>query len=114
MLYCGLRSAEVLGLDVSGADIGGRWVQVTGKGNRERRVPLAPDVGAVIQAYLLAEWPETASSRMFIVAKGPKRGKPLSEVGCAASSSITGRSPGPRPGPRTRAVGGRGSRGSAT
>ena len=74
MLYCGLRSGEVLGLDVTDADIGGRWVQVTGKGNRERRVPLDPDVGAVIQAYLLAERPETASTRMFIVAKGPTAG----------------------------------------
>jgi integrase/recombinase XerD len=81
MLYCGLRSAEVLGLDVTDADIGGRWVQVTGKGNRERRVPLDPDVGAVIQAYLLAERPETASTRMFIVAKGPHRGRPLTEAG---------------------------------
>ena len=81
MLYCGLRSAEVLGLDVTDADIGGRWVQVTGKGNRERRVPLDPDVGAVIQTYLLAERPETASARMFIVAKGPHRGQPLTEAG---------------------------------
>jgi integrase/recombinase XerD len=81
MLYCGLRSGEVLGLDVTDADIGGRWVQVTGKGNRERRVPLDPDVGAVIQTYLLAERPETASTRMFIVAKGPHRGQPLTEAG---------------------------------
>ncbi|MGV0740510.1 hypothetical protein ABQF35_29545 [Mycobacterium syngnathidarum] len=26
MLYCGLRSTEVLGLDVTGVDIGGRWL----------------------------------------------------------------------------------------
>ena len=81
MLYCGLRSAEVLGLDVTDVDIGGRWVQVTGKGNRERRVPLDTDVGSVIQAYLLAERPETASARLFIVAKGPHRGQPLTEAG---------------------------------
>jgi integrase/recombinase XerD len=81
MLYCGLRSAEVLGLDVTDADIGGRWVQVTGKGNRERRVPLDPDVGAVIQTYLLAERPETGSGRLFIVAKGPHRGQPLTAAG---------------------------------
>jgi site-specific recombinase XerD len=81
MLYCGLRSAEVLGLDVTDADIGGRWVQVTGKGNRERRVPLDPDVGSVIQTYLLAERPETASTRLFIVAKGPNRGQPLTPAG---------------------------------
>jgi len=81
MLYCGLRSAEVLGLAVTDVDIGGRWVQVTGKGNRERRVPLDTDVGSVIQAYLLAERPETASTRLFIVAKGPGRGQPLTEAG---------------------------------
>lgn len=35
MLYCGVRSAEALGLDVTDVDIGGRWVQLTGKGNRK-------------------------------------------------------------------------------
>ena len=32
MLYCGLRSAEVLGLDVVDVDIGGRWLKVTRQG----------------------------------------------------------------------------------
>ena len=41
MVFCGLRSAEVLGLDVVDVDIGGRWLKVWGKGNKERRVPLA-------------------------------------------------------------------------
>ena len=65
------------------SDIGGRWVQVTGKGDRERRVPLDADVASVIQAYLLAERPETASARLFIVAKGPHRG-PAADRGRAA------------------------------
>jgi site-specific recombinase XerD len=81
MLYCGLRSGEVLALDVTDVDVGGRWLQVTGKGNRERRVPLDTDVASVIQAYLLAERPETASARLFIVAKGPSRGQPLTAAG---------------------------------
>ena len=81
MLYCGLRSAEVLGLNVTDVDGGCGWVQVTGKGNRERRVPLDRDVGSVIQTYLLAERPETDSSRLFIVAKGPHRGQPLTAAG---------------------------------
>jgi integrase/recombinase XerD len=66
---------------VADADIGGRRVQVTGKGSRERRVPLDPGVGAVIQAYLLAERPETGSGRLFIVAKGAHRGQPLTPEG---------------------------------
>jgi integrase/recombinase XerD len=81
MLYCGLRSCEVLGLGVADVDIGGRWLLVTGKGQRERRVPLDSDVASVIQVYLLAERPETSSDRLFIVAKGPTRGQPLTAAG---------------------------------
>ena len=81
MLYCGLRSAEVLGLGVVDVDIGGRWLKVLGKGQRERRVPLDADVASVIQVYLLAERPESASDRLFVVAKGPHRGQPLTAAG---------------------------------
>lgn len=81
MLYCGLRSCEVLALDVGDVDIGGRWLLVTGKGRRERRVPLDGDVASTIQVYLLAERPETGSDRLFIVAKGPTRGQPLTAAG---------------------------------
>jgi integrase/recombinase XerD len=35
----------------------------------------------VIQTYLLAERPETTSSRLFIVSKGPTRGQPLTPAG---------------------------------
>ncbi|MGH3847019.1 MAG: site-specific integrase, partial [Pseudonocardiaceae bacterium] len=39
MLLSGLRSAEVLALRVSDVDIPRGWVLVTGKGDKERRVP---------------------------------------------------------------------------
>ncbi len=81
MLWCGLRSMEVLGLDVKDVDIGGRWVTVTGKGDKQRRVPLDPDVASVIDVYLLAERPESDSDRLFLVAKGPHRGQGLSPAG---------------------------------
>lgn len=81
MVFCGLRSAEVLALSVRDVDIGGRWLRVTGKGAKERRVPLDVDVAGVIQTYLLTERPETASSALFIVLKGPSRGQPLSAAG---------------------------------
>lgn len=81
MLFSGLRSAEVLALDVTDVDIGRGWVRVTGKGDKERRVPLDPDVAGLVQAYLLAERPETASAALFIVAKGPTRGQRLTPAG---------------------------------
>lgn len=81
MLWCGLRSCEVLGLDVKDVDIGGRWVTVTGKGAKQRRVPLDADVASVIDVYLLAERPESTSERLFLVAKGPHRGQGLTPAG---------------------------------
>jgi site-specific recombinase XerD len=81
MLFSGLRSAEVLGLGVTDIDIARGWVRVIGKGDKERRVPLDPDVAGLVQAYLLAERPETEELKLFVVAKGPHRGKPLSAEG---------------------------------
>lgn len=81
MLFCGLRSCEVLALQIKDVDIGGRWLLVSGKGSKERRVPLDRDVGGVIQTYLLAERPETTSQTLFVVAKGPTRGAPLTPAG---------------------------------
>jgi site-specific recombinase XerD len=81
MLFSGLRSSEVLGLQVRDIDIGRGWARVIGKGNKERRVPLDPDVAGLIQAYLLAERPETASAALFVVAKGPHRGQALTPAG---------------------------------
>jgi site-specific recombinase XerD len=81
MLWCGLRSCEVLGLDVKDVDIGGRWVTVTGKGAKQRRVPLDADVASVIDVYLLAERPESEADRLFLVAKGPHRGQGLTPAG---------------------------------
>lgn len=81
MVFCGLRSAEVLALEVAHVDIGGRWLSVSGKGGKERRVPLDVDVAGVIQTYLLAERPETGAARLFVVAKGPTRGEPLTPAG---------------------------------
>lgn len=81
MLFSGLRSAEVLGLHVRDVDIPRGWVQVVGKGDKERRVPMDPDVAGLVQSYLLAERPETEVSQLFVVAKGPHRGQPLTPEG---------------------------------
>lgn len=81
MLFSGLRSAEVLSLTVTDVDIGGGWGRVVGKGDKERRVPIDREVAGVIQTYLLAERPETDTTMLFVVAKGPTRGRPLTPEG---------------------------------
>lgn len=81
MLFSGLRSAEVLGLHVADVDVGGGWARVAGKGSRERRTPVDPEVAGWVQTYLLAERPETDATALFVVAKGPNRGQPLSTAG---------------------------------
>lgn len=81
MLLSGLRSGELLTLNVTDIDIGARWIHVYGKGAKERRVPLDVEVAGVIQTYLLTERPESMSPRLFLVAKGPHRGQPLTAAG---------------------------------
>lgn len=81
MVFCGLRAGEVLALNVRDVDIGRRWLLVNGKGAKQRRVPLDVDVAGMVQTYLLAERPETTCTELFVVAKGPNRGQPLSPAG---------------------------------
>jgi len=84
MLFSGLRSAEVLGLAVADVDVPRGWVRVVGKGDKERRVPVDVEVAGWVQTYLLAERPDTEVSALFVVAKGPHRGRPLSAEGLRA------------------------------
>ncbi len=54
LLTCGLRLAEVLGLTLRSIDgpAGDRVIGVRGKGNKERTVPLEPEVETIIDAYM--------------------------------------------------------------
>jgi len=81
MLFSGLRSQEVLSLSVRDVDIARGWLRVRGKGDKERRVPLDPDVASLVQTYLLVERPQSEAGELFLVAKGPHRGRPLTPAG---------------------------------
>ena len=61
MLFSGLRGSEALALDVADVDMGRGSARVIGKGNRERQVPVDPEVAGILQTYLLEERPETDS-----------------------------------------------------
>lgn len=108
MRFCGLRSAEVLGLAVEDVDIGRRWVRVMGKGGKERRVPMDEDVAGAVQTYLLAERPDTRRRCCSWWARS-QPGRPLTPAGLRTvfryhrtRSGVAGGHPSSRPGARFR------------
>lgn len=65
ILYAsGIRVGELVGLDVSDVDIASRCALVrSGKGNKDRMVPLGQRVAATVQSYLAAVRPELAHAQ---------------------------------------------------
>jgi integrase/recombinase XerD len=83
MLLGGLRRCEVLGLRLGDVNAGERRLFVAeGKGGHQRLVPISPRFLAALAAYLDEERPRTSvTDRVFVVLKGPNRGRPLSAAG---------------------------------
>ena len=83
MVLGGLRRCEVLGLSLADVNPGEQRVFVTqGKGGHERIVPVAGSFFTTLGRYLDRERPpEATTDRVFVVLKGPRRGRPLSASG---------------------------------
>jgi integrase/recombinase XerD len=82
MLLGGLRRCEVLGLRLADVQVADRRVFIVeGKGGHHRVVPIANRFFDALGAYLHDERPTTATDRVFVVLKGPRRGQPLSAEG---------------------------------
>lgn len=81
MLLDGLRSCEVLALTLHDLRLSESDLYVTGKGNRQRKMPLPPEIRGVLEKYLHLERPATNSPTLFLSLKGPHRGQPLSLAG---------------------------------
>ncbi len=80
MLRCGLRVQEVAELTVDAVEYGRRQIFVFhGKGAKDRVVYMSEDARSALSAYL-AKRPSKAKG-LFLVQKGPMRGKPLSVRG---------------------------------
>ena len=69
----GLRSGEIVGLDLDDIDWNSGSLKVRGKG-REARLPLPQEVGAAIVEYLQHGRPPTTSRRVFLRSNAPFRG----------------------------------------
>jgi site-specific recombinase XerD len=82
MLLGGLRRCEVLGLrlrDIQLADR--RLFIVEGKGGHQRIVPISSSFFLALGDYLDRERAAIGTEAVFVVLKGPNRGRPLSAAG---------------------------------
>lgn len=83
MVLGGLRRCEVLGLRLEDQRLGEWQVLVAdGKGGHQRLVPMSSTFFSTVAAYMEAERPPGApTDGVFVVLKGPNRGRPLSAEG---------------------------------
>lgn len=82
MLLGGLRAGEVRALLLSDVDQGLRRVRVTGKGGKQRIVPVDGVFFTELATYLRAERPPGCRTpECFVVLRGPTAGGPLTEAG---------------------------------
>jgi site-specific recombinase XerD len=80
MLRCGLRVQEVAELTVDAVEFGRKQIFVFhGKGAKDRVVYMSEDAHSALLAYL--EKRSSKAKGLFLVQKGPMRGKPLSVRG---------------------------------
>jgi site-specific recombinase XerD len=81
MLFCGLRSCEILALEVADIDLIDNQIRVRGKGGKQRVLPISGSVRKILIYYLDYERPHASHNRCFVVLKGHSRGEPMTETG---------------------------------
>ena len=82
MLLGGLRATETRTLRLADVDVGMRQVKVTGKGSKQRIVPVDRAFFAELTAYLRTERPAGLNTpECFVVLRGPTTGNAMTEAG---------------------------------
>jgi integrase len=81
MLLDGLRSCEVLALQLDDLQLPDAQMRVLGKGNKTRVLPLPPEIREVLEKYLRLERPSTNSGSLFVSLKGRQRGHAMTPAG---------------------------------
>jgi integrase/recombinase XerD len=84
MLLDGLRSCEVLALQLEDLQLPHAQMWVLGKGGKKRLLPLPGELIEVLQNYLRLERPLTNSPYLFLSLKGRQRGRPMTAAGLRA------------------------------
>jgi site-specific recombinase XerD len=81
MLFEGLRSQEVLDLQRSDLLLPEAQLRVSGKGQKTRFLPLAPEAAQLIDHYLHVERPQCATAALCVSLKGRARGYKMTSAG---------------------------------
>ncbi|WP_419945567.1 tyrosine-type recombinase/integrase [Candidatus Poriferisodalis sp.] len=82
MLLGGLRASEVRSLRLADIDVGMGQVMVTGKGGKQRTVPVDRAFFTALGSYLRLERPAGLTTpECFVVLRGPTAGQAMSEAG---------------------------------
>ena len=81
MLLDGLRSCEILTLQLEDLKLADAQLHVLGKGQKQRTLPLPGEIMEVLQSYLRLERPLTNSPSLFVALKGRRRGRPMTPAG---------------------------------
>jgi integrase/recombinase XerD len=81
LMRLGLRAAEVSALRLDDIDWRAGEIVIRGKGRTEERLPLPPDVGAAIAAYLRQDRPQRPEREVFLRVCAPLRGLTPDGVG---------------------------------
>lgn len=72
----GIRKAELCGLIFESVHLGSEQLKILGKGNKERYVPISPDLAKLLKSYLEVRKPQEDFKQYFFV---NKKGKKLTE-----------------------------------
>ncbi len=81
----GLRTCEIVSLELEDVDWERGQITVRGKGGRWSKMPLPSDVGQAIAAYLQHDRPRCTSRRLFISQRAPITGL---QSGCAIVKTV--------------------------
>jgi site-specific recombinase XerD len=81
MLLQGLRSKEVVALNLEDVQLAESRIRVHGKGNKLRPLPLDSDTVHLLDHYLRLERPTACGQALFVSLKGPARGARITPAG---------------------------------
>ncbi len=73
LLYgCGIRASELVGIDMADIDLEGQWLRVTGKGDKQRQVPVTEAAVVAVERYLAVR--EGPIAALFLNSRGARIG----------------------------------------